>query len=100
MQELINNCPLCGAVVSFEYIEWNEIDETGDDGTGFIECCECHLKLDTGDGKETTIGAWNKRQYPYSIGQVYSISIYRGSVLTAKVEFGDVGEGVTILYNK
>ena len=31
-------CPVCGGIAEFEYTPWNEETETGDDGTGWVEC--------------------------------------------------------------
>ena len=53
-------CPFCGGIPEWEYTPWNEETETGDDGTGWIECQSCHLQMagyDRGDSERR----WNRR---------------------------------------
>ena len=58
-------CPLCGGVAEWEYKEWNEETETGDDGTGLVECRVCGLKL-FGHDREDAERRWNARTPPLS----------------------------------
>jgi hypothetical protein len=53
-------CPLCGGVAEWEYTEWDEETETGDDGTGYIKCQNCRLEL-FGHDREDTEHQWNDR---------------------------------------
>ena len=60
MIDNLKPCPLCGGQAEWEYAEFNEKDETGDDGTGKIECQSCRLSLfgyDYFEAKRT----WNRR---------------------------------------
>lgn len=53
-------CPLCGGQAEFEYTPWDEDTETGDDGTGWIECQTCHLTL-AGYDRDEADRRWNTR---------------------------------------
>jgi hypothetical protein len=53
-------CPFCGGNAEFEYSEWNEHTETGDDGMGFIECEICHTKS-TYTHYDDAVDRWNRR---------------------------------------
>ena len=52
-------CPLCGGSVEWEYIDWDEETQTGDDGMGYIECKSCRIKVQ-GD-RDQAATRWNRR---------------------------------------
>lgn len=53
-------CPLCGGRAEWEYDQWNEADETGDDGMGEIRCTNCRLTL-AGYDRDAAETLWNER---------------------------------------
>ena len=53
-------CPFCAGVAEWEYTPWNEETETGDDGTGWVECQSCHVQM-TGYDRDDAEARWNKR---------------------------------------
>ena len=53
-------CPFCCGEAEFEYTPWNEETETGDDGTGWIECQVCHVQMN-GFDRDDAEQRWNKR---------------------------------------
>jgi hypothetical protein len=53
-------CPFCNNPVESEYADWNEIDDTGDDGSCFIECQKCCIKMTDYD-KDELEERWNTR---------------------------------------
>ena len=53
-------CPFCGGAAEWEYTPWNEETETGDDGTGWVECAVCHVQM-TGYDRDDAEQRWNKR---------------------------------------
>lgn len=53
-------CPLCGGAAEWEYTPWNEEDQSGDDGTGWIECHQCRLRL-VGYDRDEAERRWNIR---------------------------------------
>lgn len=53
-------CPLCGGSAEFEYTPWQEETETGDDGSGFVECKVCRITLFGYDRDDAEI-RWNTR---------------------------------------
>ena len=52
-------CPFCAGVAEWEYTPWNEETETGDDGTGWVECQSCHVQM-TGYDRDDAEARWNK----------------------------------------
>jgi len=56
----LSPCPFCGDVAEWEYTEYDLETETGDDGTGHIECKGCHVKM-VGYDREDTEQRWNTR---------------------------------------
>lgn len=59
IQEQLKPCPFCGASAEWEYTPWDDKTQTGDDGTGWIECTGCHIKMD-GYCREEAEERWNK----------------------------------------
>jgi len=57
---MLLSCPCCGGRPDWEYRDWNERDETGDDGTGWIECLTCHIRTPITDLDDAT-EIWNRR---------------------------------------
>ncbi len=53
-------CPLCGGRAEWEYTPWDEETQTGDDGTGWIECAGCGLTLAWHD-RDSAEDRWNNR---------------------------------------
>lgn len=59
-QSRILPCPFCGEQAEWEFTPWDDATETGDDGTGWIECHGCRVQMfsiDMDDGIEK----WNRR---------------------------------------
>ncbi len=54
------SCPFCGKEAVFEYRDWNEKTETGDDGTGWIHCTGCYIYTKC-DIPENLVKIWNRR---------------------------------------
>ena len=55
----IKHCPFCGSLAWFEYAPWNEDDQSGDDGSGKVECIKCFASI--GGSKDDAIEKWNTR---------------------------------------
>ena len=53
-------CPFCGATAEWEYTPWNDENESGDDGSGWVECIGCHVQMHCGCRDEAD-ERWNKR---------------------------------------
>lgn len=53
-------CPFCGAGAEWEFTPWDEETQTGDDGTGWIECTVCHVQM-WGDSRDAGAEQWNRR---------------------------------------
>lgn len=53
-------CPFCGAQAEWEYTPWNEETESGDDGSGWVECTGCHVQMPCGCRDEAD-ERWNMR---------------------------------------
>lgn len=60
--EELKNCPFCGSKAEFEYADWDEETETGDDGTGKILCqnFDCRATM-FAPYKESGYERWNNR---------------------------------------
>ena len=52
-------CPFCGGIAEWEYTDWNESDESGDDGMGRIVCQSCPAEMH-GD-RDDAENKWNSR---------------------------------------
>ena len=55
-------CPFCGSNAEWEYKDMNEITELGDDGSGFIVCIGCEVRVD-GCYREEAEAKWNTRTH-------------------------------------
>lgn len=53
-------CPLCGSAVEWEYRDYDDSSDTGDDGSGVIYCWKCNLSLFDGD-YDSALAKWNRR---------------------------------------
>lgn len=53
-------CPFCGGPVEWEYAQWDPETEHGDDGTGYIECRRCHVRM--ADDRAAATERWNDRR--------------------------------------
>ena len=53
-------CPFCGNPAEWEYTDWDEETGTGDDGTGWVECTGCGVRM-FGVDKEDAEQNWNTR---------------------------------------
>ena len=56
-------CPFCGAPAEWVYTEWNSADGTGDDGSGWVECTGCHVRVMCGC-RDESVEMWNRREGP------------------------------------
>ena len=54
-------CPFCGGKAEWEYTEWDEENDTGDDGTGFIRCRECYVQVSWFTDRDGSVERWNKK---------------------------------------
>ncbi|NMD19131.1 MAG: hypothetical protein GYA76_02455 [Verrucomicrobia bacterium] len=53
-------CPFCGGIAEWEYTPWQEDTQTGDDGSGWIECQGCHAQM-IGYCFDEAYDRWNSR---------------------------------------
>ena len=60
MNKDLKPCPLCKSEAEWEYRDYNSIDGTGDDGTGYIRCSNCDIRY-FGHNRDDAIEKWNKR---------------------------------------
>ena len=61
MEDRLRECPFCGGKVEWEYTPWDEETQTGDDGTGWIECTKCHVQVIFGLYRDSDEEKWNTR---------------------------------------
>lgn len=59
MAEMIKDCPFCGGKAEIDFTEYDEKTDTGNDGTAWVECINCHAKIF--DYWEFAIEKWNRR---------------------------------------
>jgi hypothetical protein len=55
----IKPCPFCGSKADFEYDPWNDEDQSGDDGSGYVECSACDASIS--GYVDDVIEKWNSR---------------------------------------
>jgi len=53
-------CPFCGGNAEWQYADWDENTETGDDGTGFVVCQSCRAEI-FGHDRDDAERIWNRR---------------------------------------
>ena len=61
----IKHCPFCGSPAEFEYTPWDEEDQSGDDGSGKVECIKCGASIS--GYVDDAIEKWNSRLSEVSI---------------------------------
>lgn len=53
-------CPFCGGKAEWEYAPWDEDTKVGDDGSGWVECTQCHVQIPYGY-RDEAVERWNRR---------------------------------------
>ena len=53
-------CPFCGAAAEWGDTPWNDGEGYGDDGSGWVECTGCHVRVPYGC-RDEAVEAWNSR---------------------------------------
>jgi Lar family restriction alleviation protein len=61
MDDEIKPCPFCGGEAEFSYTPWDDDEQVGDDGTGWVVCQSCNVQI-YGHTREDAIEKWNTRR--------------------------------------
>lgn len=54
-------CPFCGSPAEFEYTDYNEDTDEGDDGMGYTQCTNRECGASFFDDHDSAYEKWNRR---------------------------------------
>lgn len=57
----IKSCPFCGSEAAFEFRDYNEEKDIGDDGTGWVRCHNYECGIYVFGDFDSAIEKWNRR---------------------------------------